>query len=57
MSAYALEFIRPFWLVALAMLPESERSQSIAADVSEMEAMTTELLELERRLTAFRGFG
>ena len=34
--------------VALAMLPESERSQSIAADVAEMEAMTTELLELER---------
>jgi signal transduction histidine kinase len=34
--------------VALALLPESEKGRRIAADVSEMEAMITELLELER---------
>lgn len=34
--------------VALALLPESEKGRRIAADVAEMEAMITELLELER---------
>jgi signal transduction histidine kinase len=34
--------------VALALLPEGEKTQRIAADVAEMEAMITELLELER---------
>ncbi len=34
--------------VALALLPESEKGRRIAADVTEMEAMITELLELER---------
>jgi len=34
--------------VALALLPESEKRVRIAADVAEMEAMITELLELER---------
>lgn len=34
--------------VALALLPESEKGERIAADVAEMEAMITELLELER---------
>ncbi|HKI05779.1 MAG TPA: HAMP domain-containing sensor histidine kinase [Thermoanaerobaculia bacterium] len=34
--------------VALALLPEGDKSRQIAADVAEMEAMITELLELER---------
>jgi signal transduction histidine kinase len=34
--------------VALALLPDGEKSRRIAADVAEMEAMITELLELER---------
>ncbi|HEV8579527.1 MAG TPA: HAMP domain-containing sensor histidine kinase [Thermoanaerobaculia bacterium] len=34
--------------VALALLPEGEKKQRIAADVSEMETMIAELLELER---------
>ncbi|HKH47201.1 MAG TPA: HAMP domain-containing sensor histidine kinase [Thermoanaerobaculia bacterium] len=34
--------------VALALLPASEKKTRIAADVVEMEAMITELLELER---------
>lgn len=34
--------------VALALLPESEKGRRIGADVAEMEAMITELLELER---------
>ena len=34
--------------VALALLPESDKGRRIAADVAEMEAMITELLELER---------
>ena len=34
--------------VALALLPEGEKQSRIAADVAEMEAMITELLELER---------
>lgn len=34
--------------VALALLPEGDKKQSLATDVAEMEAMTTELLELER---------
>jgi len=34
--------------VALALLPEGEKRTRIAADVAEMEAMITELLELER---------
>jgi signal transduction histidine kinase len=34
--------------VALELLPEGEKRRSIAADVAEMEAMITELLELER---------
>lgn len=34
--------------VALALLPESEKGRRIAADVAEMEAMITELLDLER---------
>jgi signal transduction histidine kinase len=34
--------------VALALLPESDKGRRIAADVGEMEAMITELLELER---------
>ncbi len=34
--------------VALALLPEGEKKRRIAADVAEMEAMITELLELER---------
>lgn len=34
--------------VALALLPEGGKKQSLANDVSEMEAMITELLELER---------
>lgn len=34
--------------VALALLPEDDKSRRIAADVIEMEAMLTELLELER---------
>src|SRR6185436_19750460 len=34
--------------VALALLPEGEKTRRIAADVAEMEAMISELLELER---------
>lgn len=34
--------------VALALLPDSPRKAQAEADVAEMEAMTTELLELER---------
>jgi signal transduction histidine kinase len=34
--------------VALELLPESDKRARIAADISEMEAMITELLELER---------
>lgn len=34
--------------VALALLPEGEKTRRIGADVAEMEAMITELLELER---------
>jgi signal transduction histidine kinase len=34
--------------VALALLPDGDKKQRIAADVSEMEAMITEILELER---------
>ena len=34
--------------VALALLPESAKKSQAEADVAEMEAMTTELLELER---------
>jgi signal transduction histidine kinase len=34
--------------VALALLPEGDKSRRIAADVIEMEAMITEILELER---------
>ncbi len=34
--------------VALALLPEGDKRQRIAADVAEMEAMIAELLELER---------
>jgi signal transduction histidine kinase len=34
--------------VALALLPEGDKSRRIAADVLEMEAMITEILELER---------
>lgn len=34
--------------VALALLPDGDKKQRIAADVAEMEAMITELLELER---------
>ncbi len=34
--------------VALAMLPEDDKTQRLRTDVGEMEAMITELLELER---------
>ncbi len=34
--------------VALALLPEGEKTRRIGADIVEMEAMITELLELER---------
>ncbi len=34
--------------VALEMLPDGERKQSLAGDVQEMDAMVTELLELHR---------
>jgi signal transduction histidine kinase len=34
--------------VALALLPDGEKKAGMAADVAEMEAMITELLELER---------
>ncbi len=34
--------------VALALLPDGEKQRRMAADVAEMEAMITELLELER---------
>jgi signal transduction histidine kinase len=34
--------------VALALLPEGDKSRRIASDVIEMEAMITEILELER---------
>lgn len=34
--------------VALALLPEGDKKRSLATDVAEMEAMITELLELER---------
>jgi signal transduction histidine kinase len=34
--------------VALALLPEGDKRQRIASDVAEMEAMITELLDLER---------
>lgn len=34
--------------VALALLPDGDKKRSLAADVVEMEAMITELLELER---------
>ena len=34
--------------VALALLPDGEKKRRMAADVAEMEAMITELLELER---------
>lgn len=34
--------------VALALLPEGDKTRQIAADVAEMEMMITELLELER---------
>lgn len=34
--------------VALALLPEDDKSRRIASDVIEMEAMITEILELER---------
>jgi signal transduction histidine kinase len=34
--------------VALALLPDSAKKEQAEADVAEMEAMTTELLELER---------
>jgi signal transduction histidine kinase len=43
--------------VALALLPESEKRERIVADVAEMEAMITELLELERLREGRNGRG
>jgi signal transduction histidine kinase len=51
LSASQLDVVLPVLTrmrVAPALLPEDENKTSIAADLDEMEAMITELLELER---------